>query len=176
LQRELLTFMSIRDQIRECVGVGRLFWLPPLAEPLGRPRTVFASPDVYAVAQQWETNVRFASLRGSLDQFSRTMDITFALDPFNKEPGAFMARTDPPASRIVSLRVFDSEDGIRVLGSFSEQDVFIALTWHFRESIPEGGWPPLVHHCRARWDALFSQPPRYGNSIHAYVSERVSAA
>ncbi len=55
--------------------------------------------------------------------------ISVGWDPMKKGVSAFMARLAPVEDEVWDIRSRDPSPGIRVLGSFSERDVFVALLW-----------------------------------------------
>ena len=62
-----------------------------------------------------------------------------------------------------------ADQGIRCFGCFAEKDLFIALTWNYRENITDFGVE--VERCREAWDTLFSPlQPFKGANLDEYLS------
>lgn len=62
-----------------------------------------------------------------------------------------------------------------MLGAFVEKDVFITLTWDFRENFDDE-WNEKIEACISEWKRLFGTIlPFSGKSIEDYISEPCSA-
>jgi hypothetical protein len=130
-----------------------------------------------AVLGPWscvEDEVRFNRLRADLDMFIDGSLLSMAQAPYKKPKTTYMARLDPIADEVWEIRSRDPKPGIRVFGRFSEKDVFIALTWEFRDGL--GGpasreWRDAREGCKAEWRKLFPTYPALGrNDLHDYAS------
>lgn len=88
-----------------------------------------------------------------------------------------LARVDPVADEVWDFRCIDPKPGIRVFGRFAALDMFVALTWDYRENIEgEDYWAEQVRMCVAAWDRLFlGLPPHKGKTLDAYLSESYEA-
>lgn len=100
------------------------------------------------------------------------------MEPFDKENAAFMARTNPVQDGIISLRSRDPSPGIRLLGAFCEQDVFLGLSWHWRRRLLDR--IVFSHTCLAAtgiWDRLLPDCRRLvSDHLEDYISEDVHTA
>ena len=164
--------MSIHDVIKSLVNKD-LFLLT--SELLGEdtPRTIYYSNEVREIVDGANCKVRnknrFASAKAVMDAFIELGEITFGLDPFEKDHDAIMARTEPSDWGIIDFRVLDPTPGIRVLGGFSEPDTFIALTWCFREDMD---FDAEVSRSRGEWNKMFPGfEPQKGANVNAYITE-----
>jgi hypothetical protein len=175
-----LTYKSIRDAIKAHEG-RNLFCLPHLILGEETPRTVFISRELAEVAippwpDTWEGR-RCARLRALLDEFTDGGFITVAEDPHDKNATAVLARVDPVECEIFDFRCLDPRPGIRAFGSFAETDVFVALTWEYRENLDGGDkWAAEIGRCKAEWRRLFcALPPFSGANLNEYISYNVRA-
>ena len=179
----LLIYKSIRDAISYLEG-RELFCLAPILAGEETPRTVFVSKELgQAVVPQtrgWAATRDgrlFAHARGVLDAFTEGDFITMALDPFDKDARAIIARVDPIGDGVCDFRCLDPKPGIRIFGCFSEPDTFIALTWDYRENLENGArWASEVERCKKDWTKLFGTlRPLIGKTVNEYVSYNVRA-
>ena len=134
--------MSITDEIQKRIRTHRdkrLFYLP-LAVPSDlHIRTMIVSVEVKDAVtngfpKNWEGKRR-AEFRGALDAFTDGQFLSVAEKPFNKPPDTDLARVHPATYEIWDIRSTNPEPGIRCFGGFGGKDLFIALTWNYRESI-----------------------------------------
>ncbi|MGD9540712.1 hypothetical protein [Methylocystis sp.] len=173
--KALLTYMSIRDEINRQMGA-ELFLLRPEIKSSQFARTIFVSRDVMSALQpeSWkeEERHRMAMLRGDLDRFITGEHIAVMLDPKDK-PTTYLKRLKPVASEVWEIRSCDPKPQIRVLGRFSEQDVFIALNWEFRSQLWGSEWDAACNHCLSEWQRILPMCSAHrGRSVSDYVSER----
>lgn len=174
--------MSIRDEIANRVGDGRLFCLPPLIPSGTMVRAMFVSEEINQVVHPpWEATkegLRLSRLRAYLDTWTEGVLVSVAEAPYHKPRNTFLARVDPVADDVFDIRCFDPKPGIRVLGCFSEKDVFVALTWNHRENLggPDSrGWRDEIERCKASWRRLFHPyPPFRGANLDAYLSNFIA--
>ena len=167
--------MSMPDEIRNRIKAHhgeRLFYLPPRYPGDPTIRTVFVSQEVKdAVVPPWPKNwegLRCSEFRGTLDAFTRGDTISVAERPYDKPSDAFLARVDPVGDEIWDIRSISPNPGIRCLGGFGGKDLFIALTWDYRESFD---WDYEIEHCKSNWDALFNPLPRFQKaSLDEYLT------
>ncbi len=155
-----------------------MFHLPPLLPGDRTGRTLLVAREVMEIVgfrslpDDASGDRRHARLRALFDHFSRGAPVTVADDPFRKRRTAILARVHPPADEVWDFRCLDPRPGIRAFGRFAEPDVFVALTWAYREDIAPGdGWTAQIARCRAAWTGLFGAlPPFRGDRIDAYLS------
>jgi hypothetical protein len=174
----VLTYMSIRDEIASRVAEGRLRHLPHSILSVPQVRSLFVSEEVGRIVfQPWANDsegLRFSLLRAQLDVFTAGGLISVAQDPFKKPKATYMARVDPPADEVWDIRSIDPKPAIRVLGCFSEMNLFIALVWEYRK--PLGGldsrqWRDFRERCKAEWRKLFpTYEPLSGKTSNDYAS------
>jgi hypothetical protein len=170
--------MSIRDVIAIRCSEKRLFALEQGIPGSPVVRTIFLSHDLYSlVLGPWndeKIEERAGRLRADLDMFISGMVISVALSPYKKKKNAYMSPLDPAADQVWEIRSRDPRPGIRIFGHFSEKDVFVALTWGFREELGGPGsreWRDARERCKAEWRKLLHPySPHTGNTPHEYVS------
>lgn len=141
-------------------------------------RTIFVSPDLNKlILGPWDNErieIRANRLRANFDMFISGMRISVGRLPYKKKKYAYMSPIDPPADGVWQIRSRDPKPGIRVFGSFSEKDVFVALNWDFREDLggPESReWRDARERCKAEWRKLFHPyNPYTGDTPHDLIS------
>lgn len=168
-----MTYKTIHEAIKYHEGTS-LFCLSPLIGT-GVLRNVFVSKNVFGMVdppwQPGKTGSRFALSRQILDGFILGDFLTVAPRPFNKSPTAILARVSPERDEVWDFRCLDPRPGIRIFGSFGDKDVFVALTWDFRENLKRGGFAKQVRDCKNDWSLLFGNiKPHCGNSLDDYLS------
>lgn len=168
--------MSIREEISDEIQRGRLFDLRPLAGGVRR-REVYVSQQVYEmISQPWpddERALRFSAARAVLDDFSIGRRIVVADDPYRKRKNTTLARIAPTRDEIWDFRCRAPKEGIRIFGRFALVDVFVALTWKFREELSSDPvlWRAEVQDAKAQWRLLFkTYPPHTGESVNDYLT------
>jgi len=121
-----------------------------------------------------EMEVRANRLRADLDMFTEGKVISVAKDPYNKKKSAYMAPLDPVGDKVWQVRSRDPKPGIRVFGHFVAQDVFIALTWDWRDHLGGPGskeWRDERERCKAEWRKLFpTYQPLGSTKIEAHLT------
>lgn len=167
------TSASLKQRIRQLVGRSQLSHLPPLLPSSPIIRELFVSNDVLDGASppwpKFRTGARHSAFRATLDHFTQGGRITVAENPFNKPGYAFMARTDPVEKDVWDIRCVTLDQGIRCFGCFAGKDLFVALTWDYRENIQE--FRAEVEQCRQVWDSLFSPlSPLKESTLDGYLS------
>jgi hypothetical protein len=166
------TFGSLKERIRELAGQ-RLCFLPPLIPAAPMLRELFVSEEVLSgVDPPWprnRTGPRHAAFRATLDGFTEGSLISVSESPFEKPNYATLARTHPARKEIWDLRCTRLDQGMRCFGVFAGKDLFVALTWDYRENIAD--FDSEVARCRQAWDDLFAplQPFR-GRNLDDYLS------
>ncbi len=172
----VLTYMStpdaIKRRIREIEGQ-LLFHLPPLfmGDPAVRELLVSQEvrDDVNPPWPKYRAGLRHAEFRQTLDNFTMGEMISVAENPFDKSIYADMARTAPKLLEIWDFRVQMPDQGIRCFGAFGDRNLFIALTWEYRETITD--FDAEVRRCAKEWERLFGSIGRYrGKDLDDYLT------
>jgi hypothetical protein len=172
--------MSIRDEINSRVSEGRLFQLRPLIESDEVKRSMFVSEKLFSKLHPEADgpnsfDARNALLRADLERFINGSEITVARNPFKKSKKCYLAPVDPTRLGIWDIRSVDPRPGLRVLGCFSEKDVFVALEMETRESLGgpnDKAWRDFIERCSAHWRRLFgTYLPFFGGETSDYFSE-----
>jgi len=177
--KRLLTYMSITDQIRAKVrehqGVS-LFEIPPSLEGEGIIRELIVSEEVLrAISPPWPPHregERHASFRALLDAFVQNEEISVSETPFSKPWDTGIARVHPVSDEIWDIRSFEMPPGMRCFGAFGGYNLFIALTWNYREAIETAeDWEYETNRCKEVWSSLFGQIERFrGEQLDEYLS------
>lgn len=163
--------MSITDSIERHLGA-ELFLLPPLSGDGDFPRTLVVSSEVYhdvnpPFPDHWDGQ-RLGQFRGTLDAFTEDEYLAVAEDPHNKKPEAYFARVDPVELRIWDIRSLAPRPQIRCFGAWAKKDMFVALTWEYRDDLD---FAAEACRCRKIWDRLFAPfVPFEGESLDEYLS------
>lgn len=166
--------MSIREEIEDACGRGDLFYLEPEYEGAG-VRHIFVSRSIWQTAQRPFSDDEFGELhegmRATLDHFSMGGFLSVRWDPSSKKGRPVLARLDPTTSDCWDFRCLEPKPGMRVVGHFSEADVFVALAWEYRDNLKTGTeWKIQVGAVRAEWNRLFSYAPHTGNQLSDFVT------
>lgn len=169
---------KLKARIKQLVGSRGLFYLPPSLPSAPAIREIFASAEVRDGASppwpKFRTGMRHAAFRATLDHFSEGNKISVAEDPFRKPSYAFLARVDPVEDEFWDIRCLRVDDGIRCFGGFGGRDLFIALTWEFRDEIGDQ-FDDEVKRCKAEWKKLFGPlTPQRGNNLDEYITNYVA--
>lgn len=171
--------MSITKNIKHRIAQHHgkhLFYLPMLmrGEPLIREMIV--SEEVRdCVEPPWAENwmgQRHSEFRGVLDSFTRGDWLAVAEKPFDKPGDADLARVSPVADEVWDIRCIDPNARIRCFGAFGGRNLFVALTWQYREDLSSNDeWKWEINRCKSKWDQLFDPLPRFkGVSLNEYLS------
>lgn len=183
---QLLTYMSIRGEIRERIAEGRLFALEPVIERDQVSRTMLISREIKdLLSGPWEDvhiERRAGRLRADLERFLKGQVVGLCLTPY-EAASAYMGRLDQPKDEVWDIRSVDPSPGLRVFGRFAEVDIFIALLWVPRskhlcwsERKPLGDrhsleWQLAIIECQQKWEELFpGYSPVHGDNVNDYVS------
>ena len=133
-------------------------------------RAMYVSEEIWRLVEgPWsEESIerRCGRLRADMEQFVSGRVVSLCLTPYEAK-SAFFGLLDAPADGIWDLRSVDPSPGLRLLGGFSETDVFIALTpaprsvpVPFMDRPPLGDadsreWAAAIRDCKAAWRRLF---------------------
>lgn len=171
--------MSIHDAINALEAAGELLRLQSAFLGAETPRAVYVSKEVAELVCYSADDTRegrmAARARALLDDFVEGGYVTIAENPFDKDSKCILARVAPVEREIWDFRCLDPKPGVRILGAFSETDVFIALTWDYRENFDDH-WPERVAECDEAWKTLFGPiPPHEGERLNEYVSSNFRA-
>ena len=175
-----LIYKSIRAAIQAHEGT-ELFCLPSLFLGEETPRSMFVSADVFgAVDGPWpdtRDGRRQAMLRSLFDGFTEGDRFTLANNPFVKPSKTMIARVAPVEAEVFDFRCLDPRPGIRAFGRFAEQDVFVALSWDYRENlVGMDDWCVEVQNCLNLWQKLFGcLEPHKGHTVSDYISYNACA-
>lgn len=172
----ILTYKSINAELqaplRHLLATGRLH---SLALPWGgQQRYVIVSEALCAEpGEDEERAARLGHLQGAFDDFMAGGQVMVGESPFGKDSAATLARIDPSSAEVWDFRVYDNRDGIRCFGRFAGKDAFVALSWEFRECIPDlGSWDEERNWCVNCWRDLFGvYGPFIGGKLDDYLSE-----
>lgn len=171
--------MSITDQIQAQVTAHlgkRLFHLRPLLPGESVVRHLVVSEEIReCVTPPWAGNwmgLRHSTFRGTLDAFIQGEELSVAEHPFNKLGDAFLARVHPVEDEIWDIRSIDPNARIRCFGAFGGKNLFIALTFAYREDITTTeDWDYEIDRCKGMWNQFFGSMNRFkGGSLDEYVS------
>ncbi len=176
---EFLTYMSIRDEIKRHIASGELMELRHAIPGIRNERTIVISREVSGAIDigRWSgrNRQRLARLCGDLDRFIGGDRVSVMLLPRPRPATAYLKRLAPVTENVWEIRSCDPRPGIRVLGRFSEPNVFIGLAWDFREHLRGSSWHQLQRHCLDEWQRLFTIFPAYhGQNANDYVSNSFS--
>lgn len=175
--------MSITDDIERRVREledCHLFHLLPEVRSDPTVRTVIVSEEVLEavtlpMSQNWEGH-RCSMFRGTLDAFTRGERISVAEIPYDKPGDTILARVDPVTEEIWDIRSIDPIPGIRCLGGFGGKNLFVALTWNYRETLEDGeDWRVEIERCKSEWERFFDKIPRFqGATLNEYISNFIA--
>jgi len=169
--------MSVRDEINILCGRQELFRLKPEYQLQQEYRAMYVSAQINGLilgtsCRDEEEKFRWRSARADLDWFIQGRVITVPVE--SRQGGDhFMSQLQPSDDEVWDIRCRDPEPGIRVLGSFGEKNLFIALTWELRN--PLGGfgstaWLEATARSKNEWQRLFRSIPFRGNYPDAYIT------
>ena len=170
--------MSIRIEVANRLKEGSLFLVQPQTTTSPCVRTIFASEIVWnALSGPWNSvkdERRLGRARASLDNFIEGRLIAVRFPP-SKSVEAFIAILDAPREEIWEIRVRDPNPGVRILGRFSEADVFIALLPIYREDLKTNrDWNDAKRRCHIEWRKLFpAENPHTGTHAHDYITNNI---
>lgn len=159
--------MSIHDEINRYIGK-KLFHVPSRVQGDQFVRDLIVSNEVWEVArwpfeEHWVGN-RHAEFRGYLDAFTGGEELGVSEKPFNKRADTFLARVHPINLEVWDIRAIEPRPGIRCFGCFGGLNLFVGLTYEYRENLEETeeAFAIEARRCRDAWD-FFSTAPSRGN-------------
>ena len=166
--------MSIQDAIKGH-DESELFSVRTSWEGEETPRFAYVSREVATFL--WEPDVsekRLAKRSSSLiDDFVEGGYITIGWEPHGKGAKCIMARVDSPDPDycVWDVRCLDPKPGVRILGGFAGKDVFLGLTWDYRENFDDA-WTQQIEHCIDEWKRLFGKClPLKASNADEYLSQ-----
>lgn len=175
--------MSITGDIKKGIALHHgkhLFYLPTLMQGEPPIRELIVSKEVKDCveppwAENW-TGQRHSEFRGVLDAFTRGDWLAIAEKPFDKPSNTDLARVHPIADEIWDIRCMDPNARIRCFGAFGGKNLFIALTWQYRESLlPPGEWEEEINRCKEEWRRLFNPIHRFkGAALDEYLTNYIA--
>jgi hypothetical protein len=172
--------MTIRDELDVLCGKEVLFRLSPQFRIERERRALYVSTEIHKLifGPKWTSPVqefRWQSVRADLDWFIQARVILVPLDS-QRGGNSHMAQLKPPHNEVWDIRCRDPQPGIRVLGSFAEKDVFVALTWEMRNPLGRFGskrWEEAILRCKAEWQRLLYAQPMRGNYPDDYITNAI---
>lgn len=170
--------MSIRDEINRNLR-SELVRLRPSLASIPIKRVVVLSRELNELLDgPWPDDVAemaFGRLRNDLESFIAGSVVSVAQTP-RRAKTAFLNRLEKERGQFWEMRQRIPKPGIRILGGFSEKDVFVGLTWSPRVLLKGYGsrdWRDATEECKVRWRRLFLSWPPFGGErvqFHEYVS------
>lgn len=114
--------------------------------------------------------VLHAEFLQTLDAFLEHSEMTVAEDPRRKPSDALIARVDPVEDEFFDFRITSPYPQIRAFGGFAEKNVFVIVTWNYRDAIKDN-FDGEVARCKTEWQKLFGNtPPFKGKNLDEYLS------
>lgn len=180
---QVLTYMSIRDEIKARCDEGRLCKISPAMPTSPEVRVLYVCPEInrLLVVGPWadpKQEVRWGRLRADLDFFIEGGLVQVPTDP-RRAGNAYMAQLQPASDEVWEIRSRDPKPSLRIFGRFAERDLFIALGWNERPMLGaptrhEDGttpWRDAMVRCITDWRNLFyAYPPLTGSYPYDYLS------
>jgi hypothetical protein len=175
---------SIRSRIAELEG-SELFLLPTLVPGEPTVRELFVSKKVKeAVFPPWPDNhlgIRHQTFRADFDAFTEHDMRSVSENPRNKPPDTHIARVDPVEREVWDFRSLHPP-GIRSFGRFGGLNLFVALTWAYREDIEPGddwrsddNWRAEIELCETEWARLFGDDLIFrGDTLDDYLTNYIA--
>jgi hypothetical protein len=155
-----LTYMSTWNEVKSPTGQ-TLYRVPQSFPGLPEKRTIYCSAFVRNLATgvnaDTEGKIRGRELRADFDYFIDGRKI-YLRPLFSRDEPAHMALLEPPDIEVWEIRSIDPSPSLRVFGSFTRKDVFVALTWAARRDL--GGqfskeWRAAIQEFREEWEVYF---------------------
>jgi hypothetical protein len=172
--------MSMHLILDGLVAAGKLVERPSAFTGFETGRTMYVSPDILNLTTppfpDTEEGVRLGEFAAWLDAFSEHGQISVSQDPDRKPQDTMLAKVHPIGSEFWSIRVTEPDytAGIRALGAFAGKDIFVALSWEYRDYIAD--FDDEVAAARTAWRDLFgSVLPHGGNGLTDYLTNYLEA-
>lgn len=133
-----------------------------------------------AVCPPWPENhdgTRRLRFRADLDAFTRHDEISVSEHPFEKPWDTHLARIHPVEKEVWDIRSLEPP-GTRCFGRFGGQNLFVALTWAYREDVESGDdwcrdddWGAEIRKFEKEWERLFKGIPLFrGDTLDDYLT------
>jgi hypothetical protein len=168
--------MLIREFINARLSDGLLSLVVPRLAGDAVRRTMLISTEVNSfLTGPWDSEVserKANRLRADLEGFVSGEWISICMTPRTAET-AYMARLHPVGNGLWDIRSRDPRPGVRVVGGFTEPDVFVGLVWDYRKNLrTENEWEMIIQRCQQQWRRLFPDlQPHTGQHAHDFISE-----
>lgn len=162
-----MTYISIPGGLAQVVDAGDVLCFPSMLVGFETARQMYVAPEIWdAVADPFDEEL--IEFRAQLDAFVEGGFLTVAESPFMKPSDAMLARVHPVSWELWDLRSVVPHPGVRCLGGFWQRDVFVALSYNYRENMR---WQQDIDACRSRWTDLFGErSPFRGASLDDYLT------
>lgn len=167
--------MSIHDLIQDCLFRGDLYLLEPWDPNTERKRTIFVSLTVKDFIDS--PKPRAGQLHADLDRFIGGGPLTAAMVP-RKATDEYFGLLKPAADGFWDIRSQAPSPSLRLLGGFTERDVFVGLVLRERKLLGSAlsqEWSNAIRECKTEWDRRFhAYTPLRGGRLHDYISNCTS--
>ena len=171
--------MSTRDALNGLLEEGLIVHVPCLQRGLPAKRHLFLEASLHqrlteAMMGSSAEDSRLGMLWADMDRFTSGQIITVGFNPFEKDRNCYMARTNPVQDGIFDIRSQDPSPAIRLFGAFCEIDVFLGLTWHWRNELggrDQRAFDFAVMGAAKVWDELLPNCNRlFSDRVEDYLS------
>lgn len=116
---------------------------------------------------------RAFELRAEIDWFIDGKRL-FLRPDYDIGTSAWLARLNPPGEEVWEIRSLKPKPSLRILGTFAQPDVFVALIWAKRTSLGAADseqWKNVIDQFKQEWQNYFSElRPFSGNYPDDYIS------
>jgi hypothetical protein len=171
----VLTYMSIRDEIRRCLSADPplLVQVRPFNDRLPVKRWLYATPNearfIHGPWDSLEDEILGRRVQSVVERFIGGNLILITED-------GYMKSLYPPEDEVWEIRCLE-QPMVRLFGAFTEKDFFVILGWRFRDVLGLKGsreWAEAIRACKADWRKLFHTYPRHsGSDAGDYLSNAV---
>lgn len=181
----MLTYKSRTEQIQERIAAHEStdpkklhYFEPPVGQRTVKRHLVMSSDVKYAITEDFPDNYeRHAALLEFFLNFAEGGWLQVSENPAEHPPDTAVARVHRVEWELWDLRVYADDSSlpkdkrsVRVCGGFAGKDIFVALTWAYREDIGDE-FDQFVIETRKFWDGLFAPfPPFHGATFDEYLS------
>ncbi len=167
--------MGISDEIKMLCQANLLIEFFPIFS-IRRRRQVYLSKQVSSMVDgPWPTKTegfRWGYVRADLEHFIQDPWIVVAQDP-RRGGEALMSLLVPPEDGVWDVRCRDPQPGVRILGCFALQNVFVGLTWEYRlplKDFESAEWKQAISKCKEHWNHRFWHRCFTGSFPDEYLS------